>query len=104
MFQILFQTRPTSRAKVDINIEGAFITCWVNQADLNEARQEAAQCIEEEGSLIVEEVGFLDVFPELLDPNSEGYVIYQAAVQEGCIMIFYPWLDQRIRGLDYSVE
>jgi hypothetical protein len=96
------EAKPTSVANVDINIQGAFVTCWVNHDNLREARQKAIQYVEEAGWEVISEQGFDEIFPEFLERHTESYTIYQAALRDGYVLEFYPWLDKKTSEADHS--
>jgi hypothetical protein len=96
----MFEAKPTAKADVDINIKGAYIACWVNDDDIHAARHRGIQYVEEEGWEVIAEEGFQEIFPEFLERHTESYTIYQATLRQDCTLLFYYWLDGRIKGGD----
>jgi hypothetical protein len=91
MYHLTFLAVPTPDAKEFHNAGGAYVTCWIQNQDRQDAEQRARNLIEEYGWTVESFEEGATVTSADYTGDDEDREFYEQALAEGEVLVFNTW-------------
>jgi|SRR5215831_1656667 hypothetical protein len=91
MFFLQFEAKPREDNPERETVGGAFVNCWIERADLDEAAAVASKMIEEQGWSIVKASQMQPVDRAFYADGDEGLQYFEQALIDKEVLVFFAY-------------
>jgi hypothetical protein len=89
MFFLQFEAKPREDNPERETVGGAFVNCWIERANLDEAAAVAGRMIEEQGWNVVKAIQMEPIARALYADGQEGLQYFEQALIDKEVLVFF---------------
>jgi hypothetical protein len=100
VYFVLFEATPRRDAKVDSDVAGAYVSCWIERPTRDEAVRVARTGIEENGWIVGDPDEAYEVNAATYPPGKNGREFFQQALIDKEVFVYhtFPEVDDPLAG------